>query len=128
MACYGSALPLPLISIAFPLQQWLRERASMFSYTCIACLVNNLLTDCRVVMHAVTNFEMTNRRYTRNQRSERHQQFSTVPTKLASTLVTTSHNYDTSSQEPTNHIKFLLATIIRAKFHQLYEVPDGICT
>jgi hypothetical protein len=63
-----------LMFIAFPLQEWLRERASMLSYTYIACLVNTLLTDCRVVikMHAVTNFEMTNRRYTKNQRSERH--------------------------------------------------------
>ena len=25
--------------IAFPLQQWLQERASMLRYTCIACLV-----------------------------------------------------------------------------------------
>jgi len=25
--------------IAFPLQQWLQERASMFRYKCIACLV-----------------------------------------------------------------------------------------
>jgi uncharacterized membrane protein YcjF (UPF0283 family) len=48
-----------LIFIAFPLQQWLREHASMLSYTYIACLVKNLLTDCRVVikMHAVTKFQ-----------------------------------------------------------------------
>ena len=28
-----------VILIAFPLQQWLHERASMLRYTCIACLV-----------------------------------------------------------------------------------------
>jgi hypothetical protein len=28
-----------LILIAFPLEQWLRERASMLRYRCIACLV-----------------------------------------------------------------------------------------
>jgi len=28
-----------VILIAFPLQQWLHERASMFRYTCTACLV-----------------------------------------------------------------------------------------
>jgi len=35
--------------IAFPLKQWLRERASMFRYTYIACLV---LTDILVVFHS----------------------------------------------------------------------------
>jgi hypothetical protein len=62
-----------LIFIAFPLQQRLRERASDKLHY-IACLVNNLLTDCRVVikMHSLTKFEMTNRRYIKNQRSERH--------------------------------------------------------
>jgi hypothetical protein len=29
-----------VILIAFPLQQWLHERASMLRYTCIACLVS----------------------------------------------------------------------------------------
>jgi hypothetical protein len=31
-----------VILIAFPLQQWLHERASMLRYTYIACLVNEL--------------------------------------------------------------------------------------
>jgi hypothetical protein len=31
-----------VIHIAFPLQQWLHERASMLCYTCIARLVSNL--------------------------------------------------------------------------------------
>ena len=90
MATNTNSENVGIIFIAFPLRQWLRERTSMLSYTYFACLVNNLLTDCRVVikMHAVTNFEMTNRHYTKNQRSERQQQFSTAPTKLASTLVT----------------------------------------
>ena len=53
-----------LIFIAFPQQQWLRERASMLSY---AYVVSCLLTDCRVL----TNSEMTNCRYTKNQLSGR---------------------------------------------------------
>jgi hypothetical protein len=31
-----------VIFIAFPLQKWLHERASMLRYTCTACLVHNL--------------------------------------------------------------------------------------
>ena len=62
-----------LIFIAFPLQQWLSERALKSSYTYVACLVNYLLTDCSVVIktHTVTNFEMTNRRCTKQQRTDR---------------------------------------------------------
>jgi hypothetical protein len=30
-----------IILIAFPLHQWLYERASMLRYTCIACLVSS---------------------------------------------------------------------------------------
>ena len=87
MATNTNSENVGLIFIAFPLQEWLREQASMLSYTYIACLVKNLLTDCRVVikMHAVTNFEMTNRCYTKNQGSEtlaaRH---STYQTRLYS--------------------------------------------
>ena len=29
------------VSVAFPLQQWLRERATVLRYTYIACLVDN---------------------------------------------------------------------------------------
>jgi len=28
-----------IISIAFPLQKWLKERASVLRYTCIVCLI-----------------------------------------------------------------------------------------
>ena len=34
-----------VIRIAFPLQQWLHERASMLRYTYIACLVREWLRD-----------------------------------------------------------------------------------
>jgi len=32
-----------VIIIAFPLQQWFHERASMLRYTCIACLVGPVI-------------------------------------------------------------------------------------
>jgi hypothetical protein len=38
-----------VILIAFPLQQWLRERSSMLCYTCIACLV--CLREITVQLH-----------------------------------------------------------------------------
>jgi len=35
--------------IAFPLQQWLHERASMLRYTSIACLVNFYRNSCHLI-------------------------------------------------------------------------------
>ena len=37
-----------VIFLAFPLQQWLRERASMLRYTCIASLVEDYLDEFRL--------------------------------------------------------------------------------
>ena len=33
-----------VLLIAFPLQKWLHERVSILRYTCIACLVTNVLS------------------------------------------------------------------------------------
>jgi len=35
-----------VILIAFPLQRWLHEHASMLRYTCIACLLYSLKDEC----------------------------------------------------------------------------------
>jgi len=37
-----------VIFLAFPLQQWLGERASMLRYTCIASLVEDYLDEFRL--------------------------------------------------------------------------------
>ena len=71
-----------------------------------------------IKVHAVINFEMANGRYTENQRSERHSlsvQHSPYQTRLYSSHYIAELRY---FQWPTNHIKFLLAIIITAKFPQ----------